>query len=85
MQDFFLPKALKVPIQVVTFRDDEVLSFDKTFIENSGIYRCVAENAHGTDEAEVQVVVVPPPTIYFSQQEVESTHPFEERTSILIS
>ena len=63
---------------VVDFREGPKLSFNSIHVENSGVYRCQAENRHGKDSQEIEITIVPPPTVMFDETtELESDHPFE--------
>ena len=62
----------------VEFRQGPKLTFDAFHVENSGVYRCQAENRHGLDTQEIKITIVPPPTIMFGgKTELQSDHPFE--------
>ena len=63
---------------VVDFREGPKLMFNAIHVENSGVYRCQAENRHGKDMRELEITIVPPPTIMFDETtELETDHPFE--------
>ncbi|XP_053098888.1 hemicentin-1 isoform X3 [Hemicordylus capensis] len=58
---------------------DGTLSISKVLISDSGIYKCVASNIAGRDEAEIQIHVQEPPTV--GDLDPPYNTPFQERVA----
>ena len=51
--------------------------FQAIHVENSGDYECVAKNSRGTSKKTVRIVVLPPPTIYYENVELDGVSSLE--------